>query len=75
MPMLNCEQVVGSHRTRPLIAWMTSTFQEMLPRALELGLIADEVAVEGLEAQMQAAIAAARARIVGPEQYCAWSRM
>jgi ubiquinone/menaquinone biosynthesis C-methylase UbiE len=73
-PSMVCERVVGTHQSAPVMAWMVSTFQEVLPRAQELGLIAPgEIADEGLEMRVHAAVAAARAQIVGPEQYCAWS--
>ena len=76
VPSLVCERVVGTRQSRPMIAWMASTFREVLPRAREFGLVADdEIDVEGLETRMLASVAALRAQIVGPEQYCAWSRV
>ena len=73
-PSLVCERVVGTRHSAPVMAWMVSTFQEVLSRAQEFGLIAPgEIAGEGLEMRVHAAVAAARAQIVGPEQYCAWS--
>jgi ubiquinone/menaquinone biosynthesis C-methylase UbiE len=75
-PSLVCERVVGTHQSAPMMAWWASTFREMLPRAQEFGLItAGEIEVEGLENRVHAAVTAARAQIVGPEQYCAWSRV
>lgn len=75
-PSLICERVVGTHQSMPLMAWWASTFREMLPRACEFGLIeADEIGVAGLDRRLHAAVAAARAQIVGPEQYCAWARV
>jgi hypothetical protein len=75
-PSLVCERVVGTHQSRSVMAWMASTFREVLPRALEFGLItAGEIAVEELEARVHAAVFEARAQIVGPDQCCAWTRV
>lgn len=75
-PSLICERVVGTHQSEPLMAWVASTFREVLPRAQELDLIkAEEIDVKDLETRVRAVIAAARAQIVGPDQYCAWSRV
>jgi SAM-dependent methyltransferase len=75
-PSLVCERVVGTCESAEVMAWAALTFREMLSRAQEFGLIAeDEIAVEGLEARVRAAVATARAQIVAPEQYCAWARV
>lgn len=75
-PSLICERVVGTRQSTQVIAWMTSTFQEMLARATEFGLLGNgEISIEDLETRVHAAVAAARAQIIGPEQYCAWSRV
>ncbi|WP_424630473.1 class I SAM-dependent methyltransferase [Bradyrhizobium sp. SYSU BS000235] len=75
-PSLICERVVGSHQSTPMMAWMASTFREVLPRAQELGLIAaGDITVDNLETRVHAAVAEAHAQIVGPDQYCAWARV
>jgi SAM-dependent methyltransferase len=76
VPSLICERVVGTHQSRAMLAWVASSFREVLPRAHEFGLItAEEIKVEGLETRLRAAVTVARAQIVGPDQYCAWSRV
>ncbi len=75
-PSLICERVVGCHQSTSMMAWMASTFREVLPRAQDYGLIAaGEIAVEELETRVHAAVAEAHAQIVGPDQYCAWTRV
>jgi 2-polyprenyl-3-methyl-5-hydroxy-6-metoxy-1,4-benzoquinol methylase len=75
-PTLFVESLVGGGEDSPLIAWIAGTLESFVPQlAKMLILTADTIAIETFEDHLRTAVVEARSQIVGPAQFCAWTRV
>lgn len=74
-PAMFCEAPVGGGRESPFYAWITSTLRILMPQLEKIGAIdAAEVDIDTLEERLLEAVLAARAQLLGPMQFCGWTR-
>jgi 2-polyprenyl-3-methyl-5-hydroxy-6-metoxy-1,4-benzoquinol methylase len=75
-PILFCESPVGGGEDSPLIAWMASTLESVVPQLAKMRIVtADTIAIETFEDRLRTAVVEAQSQLVGPAQYCAWTRV
>jgi hypothetical protein len=75
-PTLFCESLVGGGEDSPLIAWIASSLESFLPQLAKMRILtADSIAIETFEDRLRTAVVEAQSQIVGPAQFCAWTRV
>ena len=75
-PNLFCECLVSGGEDSPLYAWMASSLESVIPQLVRMRVLtADTIAMETFEDRLRDAVAQARSQIVGPAQFCAWTRV
>jgi SAM-dependent methyltransferase len=75
-PALFCESPVGGGKDSPLYAWLAETLESFMPQVLRTGIVtADTIAIETFEDRLRTAVVEAQSQVVGPEQFCAWTRV
>jgi 2-polyprenyl-3-methyl-5-hydroxy-6-metoxy-1,4-benzoquinol methylase len=75
-PTLFCESLAAGGADSPLIPWIASTLESVLPQlARMLILTADTIDIETFEDRLRTAVVEAQSQIIGPAQYCAWARV
>jgi SAM-dependent methyltransferase len=75
-PTLFCDSPVGGGEDSPLYAWAAETLKSFVPQLSRMRILtADSIAIETLETRIRAAAVEARSQIVGPAQFCAWTRV
>jgi 2-polyprenyl-3-methyl-5-hydroxy-6-metoxy-1,4-benzoquinol methylase len=75
-PIVFCESPVGGGEDSPLIAWIAGTLESVLPQLAKMRIVtADAIAIEKFEDRLRTAVVAAQSQLVGPAQYCAWTRV
>jgi ubiquinone/menaquinone biosynthesis C-methylase UbiE len=76
VPTLFCECLIGGGEDSPLYAWMADKLESLLPQLLRMGIVtADTIAINTLEDRLRASVVEARSQILGPAQFCAWTRV
>ncbi len=71
-----CESPVGRGEDSPLVAWIADTLESFLPQLAKMRILtADTIAIETFEDRLRTAVAEAQSQIVGPAQFCAWTRV
>jgi 2-polyprenyl-3-methyl-5-hydroxy-6-metoxy-1,4-benzoquinol methylase len=74
--ILFCESPVGGGEDSPLIAWMAGTLESVLQQLAKMRIVtADTIAIETFEDRLRTAVVEAQSQLVGPAQYCAWTRV
>lgn len=74
-PAIFCEIPVGSGRDSPFYGWVAMTLRTLLPQLEKIGATtATEVDIDTLEERLLEAVLQARAQLLGPMQFCGWSR-
>jgi len=71
-PAIFCERPVAGGQTAPMYRWVSFTAATVRSLTNPNGEAIDP---DQLEAQIGAELAAVRSQFVGPDQYCAWSRI
>jgi 2-polyprenyl-3-methyl-5-hydroxy-6-metoxy-1,4-benzoquinol methylase len=75
-PALSCACPVGGSEDSPLYGWVADTVESLVPQLARMrALTADTIDIETLEARIRADVLEARSQIVGPAQFCAWTRV
>lgn len=75
-PFMFCESPVGGGKDSPLYAWIANTVESVAPQLVRMRILnPDSIALERLEARLREAVGAACSQVVGPAQYCAWTRL
>jgi ubiquinone/menaquinone biosynthesis C-methylase UbiE len=75
-PTLFCESPVGRGEDSPLVAWIADTLESFLPQLAKMRILtADSIAIETFEDRLRTAVVEAQSQIVGPAQFCAWTRV
>jgi SAM-dependent methyltransferase len=75
-PTLFCESLVGGGADSPLIPWIAATLESFLPYLAEVtNMAGDTIGTETFEVRLRAAVADVQSQIVGPAQFCAWTRV
>jgi 2-polyprenyl-3-methyl-5-hydroxy-6-metoxy-1,4-benzoquinol methylase len=75
-PTVFCESPVGRGEDSPLVAWIADTLESFLPQLAKMRILtADTIAIETFEDRLRTAVVEAQSQIVGPAQFCAWTRV
>ena len=75
-PTVFCESPVGRGEDSPLVAWIADTLESFLPQLAKMRILtADTIAIETFEDHLRTALVEAKSQIVGPAQFCAWTRV
>ena len=75
-PTLFCESPVDGGKDSPLYAWMSDTLERLLPQLDRMRVsTADTIAIETLATRLRDAVVEAPSQLVGPAQFCAWTRV
>jgi SAM-dependent methyltransferase len=75
-PTVFSESPVGGGEDSPLITWIAGTLESVLPQLAKMRILtADTIAMETFETRLREAVVEARSQIVGPAQFCAWTRV
>jgi ubiquinone/menaquinone biosynthesis C-methylase UbiE len=75
-PTLFCDSPAGGGEDSPLYTWMADTLESLLPQLEKMrNSIADTIAIETFEDRLRTAVVEAQSQIVGPAQFCAWTRI
>jgi 2-polyprenyl-3-methyl-5-hydroxy-6-metoxy-1,4-benzoquinol methylase len=75
-PTVFCESLVGGGEHSPLISWIAATLESVFPQLLRMGAVtAQTIAIETFEERLRTAVVKAHSQIVGPAQFCAWTRV
>ena len=73
-PSIFCESLVGGGPDSHLYAWVSYTFESVMPRLEHLGSLAPgEIDTRTLEARLRDAAVQAKSQLTSPPQYCAWA--
>ena len=76
LPTLFCESPVGGGKDSPFYAWTADTLESFLPQLARMRVLtADTIAIETLATRLENAVVEARSQLVGPAQFCAWTRV
>lgn len=74
-PRLFYEILVGSDSKSPILTWLSSTVENLLPRIEMIGAAtAQQVDMETLEDRLREAVRTANIQVVSPPQMCGWAR-
>ncbi len=75
-PTLFCECLIGGGADSPLIPWIASTLESVLPQLTKMLVVtAATIDIETFEDRLRTAVVEAQSQIIGPAQYCAWARV
>ena len=75
-PTLFCDCPVGGGKDLPLDALVAETLESVLPQLVRLRILtADSITIKTLETRIRDDVLEARNQIVGPAQFCAWTRV
>jgi ubiquinone/menaquinone biosynthesis C-methylase UbiE len=75
-PTLCCESPVGGGEDSPLYAWTAETLKSFMPQLVKMRILTeDTIAIETFERRLRTAVVEARSQVVGPAQFCAWTRV
>jgi SAM-dependent methyltransferase len=75
-PTLSCDRPVGGGEDSPLYAWVAGTVESVIPQLFRMRVqSANTIAIETFEERLRTAVVEAQSQIVGPAQFCAWSRV
>ncbi len=75
-PTVFCESLVGGGIDSPLYAWITGTLESVIPQLVRMRILAaDSIAMETFEDRLRNSVVNARSQVVGPAQFCAWTRV
>jgi hypothetical protein len=75
-PTSFCESLIDGGKDSPLIAWAADTLESMLPQLAWMRVVTPEtIAIETFEDRLRTAVVEAHSHLVGPAQFCAWTRV
>ena len=75
-PTLFCDSPVGGGEDSPFYAWAAETLKSFVPQLVRMRILtADSIAIETFEDRLRTAVAEVQSQIVGPAQFCAWTRV
>jgi ubiquinone/menaquinone biosynthesis C-methylase UbiE len=75
-PTLFCECPVGGGPDSPLYSWVADTLQSVMPQLVKMRILtADALAIETFAERLRTAAVEACSQVVGPAQFCVWSRL
>jgi ubiquinone/menaquinone biosynthesis C-methylase UbiE len=75
-PTIFCEVPVGGGPDSPLCAWLARSVRSVLPQLEEIGAAtAAEVDIETLEDRLRDAVSAVHSQVLGPMQFCGWTKL
>ena len=75
-PTLFCESIVDGGEDSPLYGWAADTLESVMPRLVKMRILTeDTIAIETFERRLRTAAVEARSQVVGPAQFCAWTRV
>ena len=75
-PTLFCESPVGGGKDSPLCPWVADTLESFMPQLLRMGMAtADTIAIDTFKDRLRTAVVETHSQIVGPAQFCAWTRV
>lgn len=74
-PHMFCDVPVGGDRDSPIYAWFVQSLKSLIPQLEKIGAAsASEVDFDTLEGRLVEAVTEAHAQVLGPMQFCGWSR-
>jgi ubiquinone/menaquinone biosynthesis C-methylase UbiE len=75
-PTVFCECPVGGGKDSPLYSWITETLKSFAPELLRMQIVTPEaIALDTFEDRLRTAAVEANSQVVGPAQFCAWTRV
>jgi SAM-dependent methyltransferase len=75
-PTLFCESPVGGGKYSLLIPWIVGTLESVMPQLVKVGVLTeDSIDIETLTTRLANAVVEAQSQIIGPAQFCAWTRV
>ena len=71
-----CESLVDGGEDSPLYGWAADTLESVVPQLVKMRILTeDTIAIETFERRLRTAVVEARSQVVGPAQFCAWTRI
>jgi 2-polyprenyl-3-methyl-5-hydroxy-6-metoxy-1,4-benzoquinol methylase len=75
-PAMFCESPISGGKDSPFFAWVAEGLESALPQLAKTRILsADRIAIETFEDRLRTAVVEAHSQIVGPAQFCAWTRV
>ena len=75
-PTLFCESLVDGGEDSPLYGWAADTLESVMPQLVKMRILTeDTIAIDTFERRLRTAAVEARSQVVGPAQFCAWTRI